>query len=84
MWTVLTSQNNSRKFLTMKTFPVICGRPTRRLWSQQAVIMFSDGQSGGPRIIFPMKSICQAARAHPDLEDTSDATMEENLQLIEL
>ncbi len=45
----------------MKFFPVVCGRPTRRLWSQHAVIMLREGRSGGPRIIFPTKSICGAA-----------------------
>jgi hypothetical protein len=45
----------------MKIFPVVCGRLTRRLWSQHAVIMFRDDRSGGPRIIFLMKSVCQAA-----------------------
>ncbi len=31
------------------------------LWSQHAVIMFRDGRSGGPQIIFPMKSACRDA-----------------------
>jgi hypothetical protein len=34
---------------------------TRCLWSQHAVIMFCEGRSGGPRIIFPMKSACRDA-----------------------
>ena len=55
------SGGSKRKLSTMKFFPVICDRPTYRLWSQHAVIMFRDGQSGGPQIIFPMKSICLAA-----------------------
>ena len=45
----------------MKFFLVVCGRPTWRLWSQHAVIMLREGQSGGPRILFPTKSICRAA-----------------------
>ena len=45
----------------MKFFPVVCGRPTWRLWSQHAVIMLQDRRSGGPLIIFPTKSICLAA-----------------------
>ena len=27
----------------MKFFPVVCGCPTRRLWSQHAVIMLREG-----------------------------------------
>ena len=45
----------------MKFFPVVCGRPTWRLWSQHAVIMLPEGQLGGPRTILPTKSICRAA-----------------------
>jgi hypothetical protein len=41
--------------------PVVCGCPTYCLWSQHTVIMFRDSWSGGPWIIFPMKSVCQAA-----------------------
>jgi hypothetical protein len=37
----------------MKFFPVVCGRPTWRLWSHHAVVMLQDGQPGGPLIIFP-------------------------------
>ena len=44
-----------------EVFPCCLGRPTRRLWSQQAVIMLWEGRSGGLRIIFPIKSICRAA-----------------------
>ncbi len=49
------------KVLDHEVFPVVCGRPMRRLWSQHAVIMLREGRSGGPRIIFPTKSICRAA-----------------------
>jgi hypothetical protein len=45
----------------MKFSPVVCGRPTRRLWSQHAVIMLREGRSGGPSIIFPIMSICRVA-----------------------
>ena len=44
----------------MKFFPIVCGHPTRHLWSQHAVIMLQGGQSGGPLIIFPTKSFCLA------------------------
>jgi hypothetical protein len=47
--------------LNHEVFPVVCGRPARRLWSQHAVMMLQEGRSGGPRIIFPIKSICRAA-----------------------
>ena len=47
--------------MTMKVFPVVCGRPVRRLWLQHAVIMLRDGRSGGLHIIFPIKSVCRAA-----------------------
>ena len=30
----------------MKFFPVVCGRPTRRLWSQHAMIMLREGRVG--------------------------------------
>ena len=47
--------------MTMKFFPIVCGCSTWHLWSQHAVIMLLDGQSGGPLTIFPTKSICLAA-----------------------
>ena len=46
---------------SMKFFPVVCGCPTWRLWSQHAVIMLQDLRSSGPLIILPAKSICLAA-----------------------
>ena len=61
IFTVGMSLKRSRRFSTMKFFPVVCGRPARRLWLQHAVIMLRDGRFDGLRIIFPTKSICHAA-----------------------
>ena len=55
--TVGTSLKRSRRFSTMKLFPVLFSRPVLCLWLQHAVINLRDGQSDGPRIIFPMKTI---------------------------
>ena len=55
--------------MKMKFFPVVCGHPTQRLWSQHIMIMIRDGWSGGPLIIFPTKSICLASNHFSYAED---------------
>jgi hypothetical protein len=51
IWMVGTSWKRRHRFSTMKFFPVVCGRPSWHLWSQHAVIMLQDRQSGRPLII---------------------------------
>jgi len=58
--TVGMSLKRSRRFSTMKFFPLVCGCPAWCLWLQHAVIMLRDGQSGGLHIMFPTKSIFRA------------------------